>query len=320
MSEKMITLYKISDIIKSYESIVARIFLEPDDFQDLQLRSFMADNSALLRKILTIVPELKDEYYLKKEQKERLLDFLKNCYGDKSITLVQAEQLSRYIFAVGTGTLLWNQLEDLKSQPEIQNYIRDFITKNCWLLINSPGLLKRVSNAIDAIVEDKMGKMLNLFEEIHQASAIFYAFQLQKAQGKNHGQRRKQGSSKRKQKKEDRSKWFEQLELEIQEEQHSNKATKLLQKEIILNFYEKHQNELQTLFLSEKQFSSLFRRRKIDTNRARKTTLHLMPSLPPYLANIVNRWLLDPVALEELEQQSLSVEMPLSQKQAEDAT
>lgn len=110
------------------------------------------------------------------------------------------------------------------------------------------------------------------------------------------------------------------MELEIQEEQHSNKATKLLQKEIILNFYEKHQNELQTLFLSEKQFSSLFRHRKIDTNRARKTTLHLMPFLPPSLAKIVNKWLLDPAAFEELEQQSLSVEMPLSQKQAEDAT
>ena len=178
MSEKMNVPCKIPDIVKAYESIAISIFIEPKVLQDHQIKSLLVDISEPLRKMITLVPELKDEYYLEKEQKERLLDFFKNSYGDKNITLTQAEQLSRYIFAMGTGTLLWKQLENLKSQPEIQNYIRDFIIENSWLLINSPGLLKRVSNAIDAIVENNIGKMLNIFNEIHQVSAIFYAFQL----------------------------------------------------------------------------------------------------------------------------------------------
>ncbi|WP_288611721.1 hypothetical protein [uncultured Victivallis sp.] len=308
MSEKMNVPCKIPDIVKAYESIAISIFIEPKVLQDHQIKSLLVDISEPLRKMITLVPELKDEYYLEKEQKERLLDFFKNSYGDKNITLTQAEQLSRYIFAMGTGTLLWKQLENLKSQPEIQNYIRDFIIENSWLLINSPGLLKRVSNAIDAIVENNIGKMLNIFNEIHQVSAIFYAFQLQKAQGKNHGQRRAQGNFERQKKREERYKWFEKLELEIQKEQDSNKATKLLQKEIIFNFYEKNKNNLQPLFSSEKQFSSLFLHRKVDSNRSRKTALHLMPFLPPHVANLVNKWLLDPATFEELKQQNLSQE------------
>lgn len=175
--------HKISDIVEAYENCAWGVLLELEKFQDYKIKCLVGDISQLLQHILKIVPEIKDEYYLEKEQKEKLLDYFKSCYGDKRITLAQAEQLSRYIFAIGTGALIWRQLDDLKCQPGIQNYIRGFIEKNSWLLISSPALLKRVSNAIDAIVEGEIGKMLNIFEEIHQVTAIFFAFQLQKAAG-----------------------------------------------------------------------------------------------------------------------------------------
>ena len=63
---------KIPDIVKAYESIAISIFIEPKVLQDHQIKSLLVDISEPLRKMITLVPELKDEYYLEKEQKERL--------------------------------------------------------------------------------------------------------------------------------------------------------------------------------------------------------------------------------------------------------